>query len=52
MRVHRQVDRARRRILMGVVAVSAFGAGAVDDGLLHDRINRKLNNIPPCAIEP
>ena len=48
--MRRQVDRARRRILMGIVALPAIGAGAVDDGLLHDRINRKLNNNPSLRI--
>lgn len=41
----------RRSILVAIASCSAaLRAKEVDDGLLHDKINRKLNNNPSLRI--
>lgn len=45
-----QLMRSRRRLLLTLVAAPALAAATVDDGLLHDRVNRKLNNHPALRI--
>ncbi len=45
------MKQSRRSILIALaVSVAALGAKEIDDGLLHDRINRKLNNNPSLRI--
>ena len=43
--------RCRRSILFALPAIATLvNARVVDDGLLHDRVNRKLNNNPSLRI--
>ena len=43
--------RTRRSLLFALPAVAMVLQGkVVDDGLLHDRVNRKLNNNPSLRI--
>lgn len=43
--MHQKVIGTRRGIVLGLLlATQALGSQAVDDGLLYDRVHRKLNN--------
>ncbi len=45
------MNRTRRSIVVALpLAVASMQADVVDDGLLHDRVNRKLNNKPTLRI--
>ena len=45
------MNRSRRSIVVALpLAVAGMQADVVDDGLLHDRVNRKLNNNPTLRI--